>query len=399
MVKGESVRTVFRGVVDVAYSQMYVEARESIPSEFTGIPIGGQENGICGAAEPGHLFLTTGMHTGHVGLTVEIHDTAPPLDDYWEDIVEVSFTPETATVYVNQWEGDSACAFDLPAIPHRVRYCATGMDAGNDEDVVFDDEPAVDHYLLQFWPAPEEPDQVLKLTSNQAAYWHACASRQPPPPTPEERAESARRAKEEERQRQREAARQYELTAWGGREPSDRLRNIRGNVHGLRLLDVHLVHALDAAEPAVQRRIARWAARRAFETAGLAQVDWIAPALDALDVGEPLPEPFDGPGRAFERALNDPRIPRSTVVIPAVPGQEISRQAVALPAIAAAAEPDPLQAAVDAVCAAASSFGTESRAFLAELRRAFPELGEVPAPPQPSVPAMPPVTYHWHFTS
>lgn len=392
------MRTVFRGEVVVAYRQMYIEARESIPS-FSGIPIGGQENGICGAAEPGYLFLTTGMHSGQVGLTVEIHDTAPPLDDYWEDIVEVSFTPETEMVCVSQWGSVAACEFDLPTTPHRVRYCATGMDAGNEENVVFAGEPVVDYYLLQFWPAPEQPDRVLKQTSNLAAYWHAEASRQPPPPTSEERAEAARRAVEEERLRRREAARQYELAVWGGREPSDRLRTIRGNVHGLRLLDVHLVHALDAADPGLQRRIARWAARRAFEAAGLAEVEWIAPALDALDAGEPLPEPFDGPGRAFDRALSDPRVPRSTVVIPAVPGQEISRQAVALPAITAAAEPDPLQGAVDAVCAAASSFGTESRAFLAEVRRTFPELGEVPDPPEPSVAAMPPVTYRWHFTN
>lgn len=396
-VKGESVRTVFRGVVDVAYAQMYVEARESIPS-FTGIPIGGQENGICGAAEPGHLFLTTGMRTGHVGLTVEIHDTAPPLDDYWEDIVEVSFTPETATVSVSQWGSIDACEFDLPTTPHRVRYCATGMDAGNEENVIFAGEPVVDHYLLQFWSAPEQPDRVLKQTSNLAAYWHADASRQPPPPTPEERAESARRAKEEERQRQREAARQYEINAWGGREPSDRLRGIRGNVHGLRLLDVHLVHALDEAAPAVQRRIARWAARRAFEAAGLAQVDWIAPALDALDAGEPLPEPFDDGRRAFDRVYGDPGVPRTTVVIPDLAPREISRQAVALPALAGAAEPDPLQAAVDALYAAACSFGADGRGFLAEVRRTFPELGEVPDAPEPSVPARPPVTYRWDFT-
>lgn len=390
------MRTVFHGDVDVAYRSIYVEARERWAS-FPGVAMGGQHNGICGAAERGHLQLITGMHTGHVRLTIEIHDAAPLLDDHWEDIVEVSFTPETATVHVNQWGGGTPCLFDLPTEPHRVRYCATGMDAGSAMEVVLDGEPHVDSYLLQFWPAPERSDQVLKLTSRHAAYWHAYARTQPPPPTPEERAEAARHAEEEERQRRLRAARRYEVQAWGGREPSDRLRAVRGNVHGLRLLDVHLVHALDAADAAVQRRIARWAARRACEAAGLAQVDWVAPALDALDAGEPLPEPLDDLRHAVDRALNDPRVPRSTVVLSFANGQEISRQAVALPTLAAAVEPDPLRAAIDALHAAASSFGAETRAFLAEVRRMFPELGEVPGPPDPPVPTMPPEMFRCVF--
>ncbi|GAA4965738.1 hypothetical protein GCM10023205_32660 [Yinghuangia aomiensis] len=391
------MRTVFDGDVDVAYMSMYVDARDDWARSL-GNAVGGQENGICGAAEPGHLHLMTGMHTGHIRLTIEIHDTAPALDDHWEDIVEASFTPETATVCLNQWGGGTPCEFALAATTYRVRYCATGMDAGNDMNVVLDGEPHVDSYLLQFWPAPERPDRVLKQTSRQAAYWHGHARSQPPPPTPEERAEAARRAAEEERERRLEAARQYEIRAWGGREPSDRLRNVRGNVHGLRLLDVHLAHALDAADPAVRRRIARWAVRRAFEAAGLAQISWIAPALDALDAGDRLPEPFDDLRRAFDRVLGDPGVPRSTVVISALAPREISRQAVALPALTAAAEPDALHAAVDAVYAAASSFGADGGAFLAEVRRAFPELGDVPDPPDPPVPTMPPEMLRGGFT-
>jgi hypothetical protein len=36
--------------------------------------------------------LITGLHTGQVGFTVDVLDAAPPLDDAWEEIVEVSFT-------------------------------------------------------------------------------------------------------------------------------------------------------------------------------------------------------------------------------------------------------------------------------------------------------------------
>lgn len=43
-----------------------------------------------------------------------------------------------------------------------------------------------------------------------------------------------------------------------------------------------------------------------------------------------------------------------------------SRQAFAVPALLGAAHPDPLRAALDAVHAAAASFGVDHRAFLTE---------------------------------
>ncbi|WP_067051328.1 hypothetical protein A6P39_45320 [Streptomyces sp. FXJ1.172] len=75
------------------------------------------------------LWLTTGLHTGHVGFTVEIHDEAPP-------------------------------ELDLEETDHRVRHCAKGMDAAHDEDTRLKDEPQLDCHLLQFWPAAPAPDRV-----------------------------------------------------------------------------------------------------------------------------------------------------------------------------------------------------------------------------------------------
>ncbi len=72
----------------------------------------------------GTLWLTTGLHTGNVGFTVEVHDRAPPLDSQWEDVVEVSFHPAS---------GSSALVQDC--------------------------------YLLQIWTAPPAPDRILRQTS------------------------------------------------------------------------------------------------------------------------------------------------------------------------------------------------------------------------------------------
>ncbi len=49
-------------------------------------------------------------------------------------------------------------------------------------------------------------------------------------------------------------------------------------------------------------------------------------------------------------------------------------QAAALPAVFAAADADPLRAAVDAVAAAIATFGKEYPHLLRELREAFPQV-------------------------
>jgi hypothetical protein len=190
------VRTLMRGDVWVHYGQIYVQSgypdRQVPPPELPEY-FAGQQNGLCGAAVPGCLFLITGLHTGTVGFVVELHDHPPALDDSWEEIVEVSFRCAGEASLLG-WAGEWQWPLELIETDHRVRYCATGMDAGRAADTRADDEPQLDHYLLQLWPGPPRPDRIVKQTSAIAAYWHGYAREQPPPPTPEERAEAERLA-------------------------------------------------------------------------------------------------------------------------------------------------------------------------------------------------------------
>jgi hypothetical protein len=186
------VRALMSGSVHVHYCQIYVESGPEIPDDPFGEGFGGQRNGLCGAAVPGFLFLTTGLHTGDVGFTVELHEKPPPVDESWEEIVEVSFNL-TGKAMLMGWGGDRLQPLDLAEASYRVRYCATGMDAGRELDTRMKGEPETDRYLLQFWPAPPEPDAVIKQTSATAAYRHQCASkRQSPPASPDEKADPPR---------------------------------------------------------------------------------------------------------------------------------------------------------------------------------------------------------------
>ncbi|WP_240804701.1 hypothetical protein [Streptomyces sp. LRa12] len=108
--------------------------------------------------------------------------------------------------------------------------------------------------------------------------------------------------------------------------------------------------------------------------AGLDGVDWIAPALAALDRGEPLPAPFDDPRRAWDRFFTDAR---TALTAPGPPGAGQGAplcRALALPALRAAADPDPLRAALGALFAAAVTHGTDYPGLFAEARRCFPDL-------------------------
>ncbi|MFB7896948.1 hypothetical protein ACFC1B_11490 [Streptomyces xiamenensis] len=158
----------------------------------------GQNGGLCGAAAPGALWLSTGLHTGNVGFAVEVHDAEPALDPVWEDVVEVSFHPLSERALLMQWAGEATWDLGLARTGYRVRYCARGMDEGRRLDSRVSGEPQADSYLLQFWPAPPRADRVVRQTSREAAHSHRYARGLPAAPTPEERAETARLARQAE---------------------------------------------------------------------------------------------------------------------------------------------------------------------------------------------------------
>jgi hypothetical protein len=172
--------------------------------------------------------------------------------------------------------------------------------------------------------------------------------------------DAARRAAETRRSREA-----LEVRRWGGRMPSPRIRTLAANTRKLWRLDPDLVEALAATTSDRQRAVARWAARRACAVAGLDTVDWIVAALAAVDNDEPLP--FADDAAAFNRLLSDPRVPATTVRAP--DGQpNWSQQALAFPAVLAAAGPDPLAAAIEAVGTTAWAYGDAHPTFLDEAR-------------------------------
>ena len=132
----------------------------------------GQVNGLVGAADPGGLYLHFARRSGGSRVRIELLSQEPQLhdEDPWEDLVEVSVTvPEGSAPNWFSWGDEDSGELALPSGTYRVRVSAEGRDLGADNE--FADE-VVDTYLLEFWPAPYRPDEILKVGSVDAQYWH-----------------------------------------------------------------------------------------------------------------------------------------------------------------------------------------------------------------------------------
>ncbi len=363
------MKVLFNGEVDVHYGFINVHHVLRDHDWEIGEEYRGQANGLCGAAVPGLLSLVTGLHTGEVGFTVELHAAEPPLDDTWEEIVEVSFTAAKKKMGLHGFQ--SQYEFTLPKGEYRVRYCARGMDEGRDEDTL-DGDP-VDFYLLQFWPGPIAPDSILRQTSKAAAYWHRARRGRPLPPA-EQHAEEQRLADEQE---------QYFRSKFGGRIPNARLRSLDAYLTSMLMIDRDLLMALsEIGDDEVLRNIARWSALRALTVAGLLDHPKVSAAAAALRAREPIPAPFDDELGWYSMADDVKRLTH----VPHLPGfrfaedeKEPIQQWNALGSLTAVSADDALQAAIVALASAAVAHGAEHYAgLLDELRTEFPTLGPVP---------------------
>ncbi|WP_410788764.1 hypothetical protein [Kribbella sp. C-35] len=285
----------------------------------------------------------------------------PSVEYSAEDVVEAAYRPIGDAALVSWGGGSGPWPLELePQVDYRVRYSAWNMDAGHQAGPPMDDDPLVDRYLLQFWPARPAPDRVVKETSKQAAYWHKFAREQP---TPAELAEQ-----KQEKARQAEELRLAEYAAaWGGALPSERME---GAPHGRELsaLDRALVDALEQTDPHTLRSIARWAARRACEEAGYAGTEQIAGVLDRMDHGADWFETLHGPPPVEPRT--EPHATAQLVL--QAHGWFDNREPIenTTTVVSSTFNDDPFQAAVETVWFATQPFADKGQ-LLVELRERF----------------------------
>ncbi len=134
----------------------------------------GQVNGLVGAADPGGVYISLSRRFGGSPMRIVLLDSAPePPPIEYEDVVEVSVRiPAGAEVRWITWFREvSGPLGGLGPGDYRVRVSAKGRDAAQGMRGVAA-EGLVDAYLVELWPAGHGPDEILRVGSKDAQYWH-----------------------------------------------------------------------------------------------------------------------------------------------------------------------------------------------------------------------------------
>jgi hypothetical protein len=132
----------------------------------------GQVNGLVRAGDANGVYLHLGRRSGGSYVQVALLDSPPTEpNDSWEYVVEVPvLIPEQSHVQITSWAAESTWDLEVPGASYRLRVSARGRDVGAADEFA---EGVVDHYLLELWPAPPQPDAIVRIGSDDARYWHA----------------------------------------------------------------------------------------------------------------------------------------------------------------------------------------------------------------------------------
>ncbi|GAB2630239.1 hypothetical protein GCM10027168_72280 [Streptomyces capparidis] len=149
--------------VDASTIDLTGEALEWFEADFS-------RTGLLDAApQGGAVAVVCGQEIGHVRLTLELWDAAPPVRlEGWQDAAEVSAHWTEDVMLLGGGPADDEVTVPLPGPgAYRVRAHGTHRDDGDPRTL---DDP-VEEYLIQVWPAPPGEPALLKATSATGALW------------------------------------------------------------------------------------------------------------------------------------------------------------------------------------------------------------------------------------
>jgi hypothetical protein len=169
--------TAVSGIIDTEYSQVYFRSGDDFLGLTTEAAFLDHANGLLGAGQQGCLFLFVGVTNGALNITVENHATRPPVDAFWEEVVEASCTVAGPPIRLESWDGASFLEPELTEGQYRVRFCATAY--GRSKESAIAGPSSSERYALIFWPESPRPDEIIKRTSGLACQRHEWVLSQP----------------------------------------------------------------------------------------------------------------------------------------------------------------------------------------------------------------------------
>lgn len=162
------MKTHYVGPVSVHYHEAHFTV---LGGELSTDAYRDQSNGLCGAAAPNQLTLRFGVHTGRVNISVLLSEAEPPLNKFWEEMVEAPLTVDRRVhLSLMDFDGDpwGDEVFFEPG-SYRVRFSAINFEQ---VEVSTTETDSTQRYELIIWAAPLLPDIVLRTTSSLAHHYH-----------------------------------------------------------------------------------------------------------------------------------------------------------------------------------------------------------------------------------
>ncbi len=161
---------IFSRLFPVCYGQFYFISDVDWYGDMRAC-FSAQKNGLCGVSVEGIIFFVTGLHTGNITLTINYLDSEPDIDDLHNEIVEASFKVSDSGIRLEAWGEEVKEKMPLLPGTYRIRYSAKNF--GLAEELGKYDEGDVEFYRIEIWPAPYAEDNIIKVTTESAKYWHS----------------------------------------------------------------------------------------------------------------------------------------------------------------------------------------------------------------------------------
>ncbi len=167
-------KVLYSGTLGIEYGQFYVDIDDDDFEDYLEpeAAFEHQNNGICGAAQTGKLFLVAGTQDGVIEIEVKLHSSEPTVDDTYEEIVEVSIEIGKKQLMLCEWGNETTHNLNINPGTYNVRYSIIGMEKEYNDDSDWESPIPGQRYYLQFWPGQKQKDVIKKCTSETAKYWH-----------------------------------------------------------------------------------------------------------------------------------------------------------------------------------------------------------------------------------
>jgi hypothetical protein len=120
---------------------------------------------ILESVNRGSVSITVPAADGNYLTRVELHQSAPAIPEWCEDVAEASLEVPPAARAITMGSLEALRDLWVPGPGwYRVRYCTEEQDRAASEDAFVGEEQVTytGRHLVQVWPAPRSPDQLLR---------------------------------------------------------------------------------------------------------------------------------------------------------------------------------------------------------------------------------------------